>query len=448
MLHSDACFPASAGVASDEIISIRGRNLRKTAAAKSRDSATERKPADGTKAREPSDLEEFKKEPLKRAQAILRLRSKEKIGTVLSNADFAAGLAKLASEAAAAPKAAVALSKFVLRPEFSTAAAAAVATAGGWTEPSKFGAEDRRLGADALERLRPSWGLPWLVKALVAASERDSHAALRRFFASRLILASGGLPGAVDAVAGAQSGLKPKGQLSLVRELRDCARPAHGDKKPFAFIAFAQNISAVSGHDGAQLKQEVAQLLCDAASADRGLLLDEKFVGLVTTLDAAAGATLRKDAAKLAAGAPGLKPPRDGEKPPPEEPIAPDQATILREATWSDADEALGRALRDMGALDRSFQRLESVVDGEAADRTRRAKDASNFVLQWVRQAAHQRGIKVLNSAGERVRFDPLYHILHDDAAPGDYVRVVKPSVVRGSGAQQVVLVRGEVELD
>ena len=72
---------------------------------------------------------------------------------------------------------------------------------------------------------------------------------------------------------------------------------------------------------------------------------------------AAAGATLREDAAKLAEGAPGLKPPRDGEKPPPEKPVPPDQATILREATWSDADEALGRALRDMGALDRSFQR-------------------------------------------------------------------------------------------
>jgi hypothetical protein len=130
-----------------EIPYIRGRNFRKTAAAK-RDSATERKPADGTKAREPSDLEEFKKEPLKRAQAILRLRSKEKIGPVLSNADFAAGLAKLASEAAAEPKAAVALSKFVLRPEFSTAAVAAVATTGGWTEPSKFDAEDRRVAAE------------------------------------------------------------------------------------------------------------------------------------------------------------------------------------------------------------------------------------------------------------------------------------------------------------
>jgi hypothetical protein len=239
--------------------------------------------------------------------------------------------------------------------------------------------DDRQRAADALARLRPSWALPWLAQALVGTQAR--YTKLRHFFASRLILAAGGLMEAAEALG-------------------------------------------------------------------RDLLLDEKIIGLVATLDAAAGATLREDAAKLAAGAPGLKPPRDGEKPPPEKHSPPDQATILREATWSDADEALGRALRDMGALDRSFQRLESVVDGEAADRTRRAKDASNFVLQWVRQAAHQRSIKVLNSAGERVQFDPLYHILHEDAAPGDYVRVVKPSVVRGSGAQRVVLVRGEVEPD
>jgi len=228
----------------------------------------------------------------------------------------------------------------------------------------------------------------------------------------------------------------------------DCARPAPGDAKPFAFIAFAQNVSAVSGHDGAQLKQEVAQLLCDAASADRGLLLDEKFVGFVTTLDAAAGAMLREDAAKLAEGAPGLKPPRDGEKPPPEKAHSARSGHYPQGVDLERRRRGAWARAAGHGALDRSFQQLESVVDGEAADRTRQAKDASNFVLQWVRQAAHQRSIKVLNSAGERVQFDPRYHILHDDAAPGDYVRVVKPSVVHGSGAQQVVLVRGEVGLD
>jgi hypothetical protein len=276
---------------------------------------------------------------------------------------------------------------------------------------------------------------------MVAAGDR--FPVLRRYFASRLILVSGGLLGAVDAVAKAQSGLKPKAQLSLIRELRNCARPAPGDARPSAFIAFAQSVSKASGHDGAQLKQEAAQLLCEAASTDRSFLLDEKFVALVTTLDAASGAKLREDAAKPAGGA----------RPPAPEPggdasSGPDQTTLIREAAWSDADEALGRALRDMGALDRSFERLESVVDGEAAERTRRARNASNFVLQWVEQAAHKRSIKALNAVGERVQFDPALHALDDDAAPGDYVRVVKPSIVRGDGAQQVVLLRGEVELE
>src|SRR5262249_21709922 len=122
--------------------------------------------------------------------------------------------------------------------------------------------------------------------------------------------------------------------------------------------------------------------------------------------------------------------------------------SIIREAAWSDADEALGRALRDMGVLDRAFERLESAVDGETAERTRRAKGASNLVLQWVRQAARQRSIKALNSIGERVQFDPVYHDLGDDASAGDYVRVVKPPIVRGNGAQQIVLLRGQVELE
>jgi hypothetical protein len=67
--------------------------------------------------------------------------------------------------------------------------------------------------------------------------------------------------------------------------------------------------------------------------------------------------------------------------------------------------------------------------------------------MQWVRQAARQRNLKALSEAGERVSFDPVYHVL-EEASLGDLVRVVKPPIVRGSGSQQVVVVRGEVELD
>jgi hypothetical protein len=417
--------------------------LRKTAAVKSEDH-TKKKQAGGANTREqhePPGLEGFRNDPAKVALAILRLRSKEKIDPVLSNVDFAAGLKKLASDATASPKAAVALSKFVMRPEFCNAAAAAVQAAGSWTEPSNFDSEDRRLTADALERARPSWSAAWLLKATAAAGDRSP--ALRRYFASRLVLASGGLLGAVNALAEAQSGIKPKALLSLIRELRDCARPASGDAKPSAIVAFAENVSGASGHDGTQLKQELAQLLCAAASADCSLLLDDKFVGHVAMLDPASGARLREVAAELknATGSSAGEPsPRVGD--------ALDHVVIMKEAAWSDADEALGRALRDMGFMARSFEELVLTVDGEAAARAHHAKGASDIVLQWVRQAARNRGIKSLNSVGERVRFDPIYHDLDDDASPGDYVRVVTPTIVRSDGNPPIVLLRGEVELD
>lgn len=328
-------------------------------------------------ATQPGYLETFKDDPVKGASRILQLRSREKAKAIVADPDFGAGIRKLASAAAAEPRAAVVLAKLALHPEFAGAIAAAVPVADEWPEASKFkSAEDRKLAADALARLRPPWGLPWLTKALAGTQAR--FGALRHFLASRLILASGGLREAAAALAS-------------------------------------------------------------------DLLIDEKIIALVTKVDAAAGAKLRDDAVNFAQGAgfPTPGPPVDtlrlGRR---------DQEALIREAAWSDADEALAHALQDMGTLDRSFQRLASAVDGEAAERTRRAKDASNFVLQWVRQAARKRSIKALNAVGDRVQFNPDFHDLADDAAPGDDVRVVKPSIVRGDGAHQVVLLHGEVELD
>jgi hypothetical protein len=118
----------------------------------------------------------------------------------------------------------------------------------------------------------------------------------------------------------------------------------------------------------------------------------------------------------------------------------------IAQAAWSEADEALGRALQDMDFLDRSFERLESAAQGDVAERARKAKDASELVLQWVRQAAHHRSVAALNKVGDRVPFDPAK--LDGDAQIGELVRVVKPPVVRGSEPQQVVLVRGEAEVE
>jgi hypothetical protein len=120
----------------------------------------------------------------------------------------------------------------------------------------------------------------------------------------------------------------------------------------------------------------------------------------------------------------------------------------IAQAAWSEADEALGRALQDMDFLDRSFERLESAAEGELAERARKAKRASNLVLQSVRQAARLRSVATLNKVGDRVPFDPSRLDVDGSAAIGDLVKVVKPAVVRGSEPQQVVLVRGEAEVE
>jgi hypothetical protein len=120
----------------------------------------------------------------------------------------------------------------------------------------------------------------------------------------------------------------------------------------------------------------------------------------------------------------------------------------IAQAAWSEADEALGRALQDMDFLDRSFERLESTAEGELAERARKAKRASNLVLQSVRQAARLRSVATLNKVGDRVPFDPSRLDVDGSAAIGDLVKVVKPAVVRGSEPQQVVLVRGEAKVE
>jgi hypothetical protein len=157
--------------------------------------------ADGTLARDlrhPPSLKKFKVDPVEGARSLLQLRRREAIEEILIDAEFVTALKGLASKAAELPRAAVVLSRFALRPDFSSAAAAAIESSGSWPEPSNFEAEHRRLAADALERIRPSWGVLWLAKALVSALR---YADLRRFFASRLILASGGLVGAVGTLA-------------------------------------------------------------------------------------------------------------------------------------------------------------------------------------------------------------------------------------------------------
>jgi hypothetical protein len=166
--------------------------------------------------------------------------------------------------------------------------------------------------------------------------------------------------------------------------------------------------------------------------------LEEPFLALAALLDPKVGTTLRTDAQRLF--------PQPVAEPSPLPPIPP-QDELIREAAWGEADVALGRALQDTGRLLRSFERLESIVSDEVANHARRAKDASDLVLQWVRQAARRRNVMPLGNVGDRVPYDPEFHDC-PDASPGDVVRLVKPPIVRGTDDQQVVLLLGEVELD
>ena len=134
-------------------------------------------------------------------------------------------------------------------------------------------------------------------------------------------------------------------------------------------------------------------------------------------------------------------------KPAPVNAPAPTQQLLLKEAAWSEADQALARALQDSGRLARSLEKLESAAGGETARRAASVRGASNLVLQWVRQAARLRNMECKTAMGEVTAFDPELHESHE-AEPGERVRILKPTVMRSNGSQQAVVLRGEVELE
>jgi hypothetical protein len=420
------------------------RNLQKVpmAPATSTNRHKDKRPSTTRQALEPA-LARFVLDPEKSADSLLRLRRKDAIASVLAHPEFTYALQKLAKKATQSTGAAVSLSRLALRPAFSAVAATVITANSEWPDPPKFAAVHRRVAADVLERARPSWSLPWMGKALISALPYPD---LRRFFMSRLFLAAGGLQGAVITLTNSLSALKPQAKRScdsstLLEELCNCARSANPvSGSPDVLIHFVQAISSDrSLKDATALKRGLCELLQLAAAVDRRLVLEEPFLALAKTIDTDLDTKLRADAGHLS-------PRRVPDTTP--TPQTPPQVALIREAAWSEADEALGRALQDSGRLLRSFDRLEEAVEGEAAKHTQRARGASDLVLQWVRQAARQRAVMPLGSVGDKVAFDPERHDLDADASPGDLVRLLKPPIVRGTPEQHVVLLRGEVELD
>jgi hypothetical protein len=336
--------------------------------------ATQKQHAASRGVRDLSDLiKRFKVDPIKGAEPLLRLRQQESIKRILADDEFQSGLKSLSEKASDSRTAALYVSRFALRPHFFDAAVAATTAVELrlWPEPSKFDAENRRVAAEALARLRPQWALDWLARAVLGALR---YPKLRRFLESLLVEVA---------------------------------------------------------NDKAQLQPELARLRSEAAATDRGSLLAKGVLAIAAALDVGILGEPGEGEGQIGTGAP----------------VGIDPSELIREAAWSDADKALGRALQDMGRLTRSFEKLESIIDNEAADPVRRVRGASDLVMQWVRQAARQRNITALSKTGERVAFDPVYHEL-EEASLGDRVRVVKPPIVRGSGSKQVIVVRGLVELD
>jgi len=256
--------------------------------------------------------------------------------------------------------------------------------------------------------------VPWIAGAYLVEDKRTPTDALEKLLLEAA-LTTHALAAALDQALGAMQSKGRRISESTVRRSIDAI-------EKHARQLAARNHRAEDG--------PLMQLAKAATPTEAGRLLAALLLASAATHERAPGAAARP--ASAAAPKTGLPP----------------AATAMAEAAWSDADEALGRALQDMDFLTRSFDRLESAAQGELADPARRAKNASNLVLQWVQEAARYRRVAILNKAGDRVPFNPAVHELDGKAGIGQLIRIVKPAVVRGSEPQQVVVLRAEAELD
>ncbi|MGH6815630.1 MAG: hypothetical protein ACREC6_07995 [Hyphomicrobiaceae bacterium] len=118
----------------------------------------------------------------------------------------------------------------------------------------------------------------------------------------------------------------------------------------------------------------------------------------------------------------------------------------MREAAWSDADEALAQALQDIPVWTSEIEKLQRASPPELSDLARRTASAAKLVLQSVRAAGRRRQLAVLAETGSETVFDPVLHRSGDAARTGERVRVRKSPVIRGPISLGVVVVPGEVE--
>jgi hypothetical protein len=298
----------------------------------------------------------------------------------------------------------------------------AVETAGEAPAPDHLKARDLAPVGCGLRVISSEKALPWLARAYL----RLKTASAARTAVQTVLLDAAPTTHALAGVLSDALGTLESGGLRLTKGMaKQCAdtleqhAQRHADAKPEAAESPLARLAKLA--DRADVARLVSALLDTPAAA----LPNERRAGSETDNDTDGSS---EDTGSVDGGNA--------------------TATAIAQAAWSEADEALGRALQDMAFLDQSFERLESAAEGDLAERARKAKGASNLVLQWVRQAARLRRVAALNKVGDRVPFDPSKLVVDGGAAVGELVRVVKPPVVRGSETQQVVLVPGEAEVE
>ena len=319
---------------------------------------------------------------------------------------------------------------------------------------------DRRLEgfAAALAEVQPAWIGEYAASAAVALPLRERR--LREFMLHELFL-SQRRPAQMLALLTKHLRKLPRAQrmsiltglLGGIAKLPDMFEPAafedfapalnaliettQAPTSPKAFLQLAVHVARAAE----KLSNGVLRLLSDGVQdpagavlahldeAHRGFLLRSRWGALAPEINAVLWHRLWQNWREAASPAS------------PE----PTQQSLLKEAAWSEADQAIARALQDAGRLGRSLDKLETATSGEAGARVTSTRGASNLVLQWVRQAARLRNLECLGTFGDSTAFDPVFHDSHD-AALGDRVRILKPAIVRANGSQRSVILRGEVE--
>jgi hypothetical protein len=112
----------------------------------------------------------------------------------------------------------------------------------------------------------------------------------------------------------------------------------------------------------------------------------------------------------------------------------------------AESDEAIARALQDQRLLLASINAAKMALSNTEPATGQRLANAANLVLQWIRQAADRRGIRIEHNVDLEVSYDPALHDCEGRISTGRPVVIQTPVIVRGNGPSRLVLLRGRVK--